>query len=1147
MKIKRLQIRNIASIEKADIDFENGLIDKVTGKPASIFLISGDTGSGKSIILDAISMALYKTTPRVANVPSKSNNSYKSTNGQDVNIFSIQQYTRIGISPKDDCFCELLFEGNDGKDYTARVTLGLKNCQAKDSDGSEIWAHRNPAWHLQQGGNVWNKDSDIKPEIAKAVGLTFEQFNRMAMLAQGQFEKFLCGEKKEREEVLEQLTNTEHFTKFGEAIRSIFGKARKEKDNAEIRLSAVTNLIGTNNVAEWQRTIKENTQKQVDLGKQIDRIDDTLKQMAVIHQNHNDRADAQAELTRLQGITDSSDYKQKLELTQRWNETEEQRQARKRLLDEMNRLPKLKVQEGTLRNSFEQLVADLKWRKERNIQLGELLQEIEARIKQQESRKELYDNAQSIESHLGYYEKFATGIANIRKSIKDDTKAKDLAEQDLDKAKAARSHAQKSVDNKQLEINKLQTKRQELGVEELQGEITTINERIQQWKLLDTDFAAMISLQGEMDELKGELNTLNTDYTNWKAEALKRKKIFDEAEQKCNETLNRYTTMSSSLEDTLNNLRNELHHLENCPLCGQKLDHAHFEKEFFSELLTPLQKEKNAARAALKEVREQLDEAKSKEAGLHASIEQKSRQIDKLKATHKELNESVMQRAEEYELDANTDLHSQIVQKQLEANTSLKELQDKQNAAESLQTDINSLQRELSVLNSALAEAIKTEENANGNYRAYDSRLTILEESLKENTEEIRKQRDILSKALTPFYPQWETQVSATHEELHAAAEKFQHDIWTYDKEGQQHKRIEELCSNIENVRQSILAQFSEWECSPMPQQSIHSDIQHAWNDLLQQVTTLATTFSSTQENILKHNTLLAEYYIRSHSNEQQLDALIAQAADVVGAKNEIDKVKANITAQNQQIENANEHIQNSLATLKLKSESELPEKVQLEEEKKQLNEQKNACLQAISEANTLWNKYKENQKELAEAQDALDKSMEKFNRWGALDSHFGGTRFRTLVQTYILRPLLNNANIYLERITDRYTLTCSEDNEQLSILVLDKYNKDEVRSVTVLSGGERFMISLALSLALSSLNRPDLNINILFIDEGFGTLDEKNLDSVMQTLETLQQIAGQHDRRVGMISHREEIMERIPTQIRVTPKGAGRSVVTVL
>jgi DNA repair exonuclease SbcCD ATPase subunit len=85
-------------------------------------------------------------------------------------------------------------------------------------------------------------------------------------------------------------------------------------------------------------------------------------------------------------------------------------------------------------------------------------------------------------------------------------------------------------------------------------------------------------------------------------------------------------------------------------------------------------------------------------------------------------------------------------------------------------------------------------------------------------------------------------------------------------------------------------------------------------------------------------------------------------------------------------------------------------------------------------------------------------------------------------------------------------------------------------------------MISLALSLALSSLNRPDMNVNILFIDEGFGTLDEKSLDSVMQTLEKLQEIAGQTNRRVGIISHREELYERIRTQIRITRHGEGRS-----
>ena len=102
------------------------------------------------------------------------------------------------------------------------------------------------------------------------------------------------------------------------------------------------------------------------------------------------------------------------------------------------------------------------------------------------------------------------------------------------------------------------------------------------------------------------------------------------------------------------------------------------------------------------------------------------------------------------------------------------------------------------------------------------------------------------------------------------------------------------------------------------------------------------------------------------------------------------------------------------------------------------------------------------------------------------------------------------------------------------------------MRSATILSGGERFMISLALSLALSSLNRSDMNVNILFIDEGFGTLDDKSLESVMMTLEKLQEIAGQSNRRVGIISHREELIERIPVQIKVKRKGETRSVIEI-
>ena len=222
----------------------------------------------------------------------------------------------------------------------------------------------------------------------------------------------------------------------------------------------------------------------------------------------------------------------------------------------------------------------------------------------------------------------------------------------------------------------------------------------------------------------------------------------------------------------------------------------------------------------------------------------------------------------------------------------------------------------------------------------------------------------------------------------------------------------------------------------------------------------------------------------------------------------------------------------------------ELPDRDQLEADQKAVGEEMMSVAKEIGSISAELSANRANLGRLQAAEKSLEKATALYQKWNLLNRYFGGTRFLTLVQTYILRPLLNNANIYLERITDRYKLTCSEENDQLSILVHDLYNKGQVRSATILSGGERFMISLALSLALSSLNHPDMNVNILFIDEGFGTLDERNLDSVMSTLEKLQEIAGESNRRVGIISHREELVERIPVKIEVKRKGEGRSIV---
>ena len=149
MKIKELHIRNIASIESADINFETDLTDSSTGLPSPIFLISGDTGVGKTVLLDGISLALYKTTPRIESVSDSKQNEYKafSNSKESIGIKSISQYTRLGISHKDECYSEVVFEGNDNINYRARLDLGLK------SSGG----YSTPKWTVKAGTDDWVK------------------------------------------------------------------------------------------------------------------------------------------------------------------------------------------------------------------------------------------------------------------------------------------------------------------------------------------------------------------------------------------------------------------------------------------------------------------------------------------------------------------------------------------------------------------------------------------------------------------------------------------------------------------------------------------------------------------------------------------------------------------------------------------------------------------------------------------------------------------------------------------------------------------------------------------------------------------------------------------------------------------------------
>lgn len=185
-----------------------------------------------------------------------------------------------------------------------------------------------------------------------------------------------------------------------------------------------------------------------------------------------------------------------------------------------------------------------------------------------------------------------------------------------------------------------------------------------------------------------------------------------------------------------------------------------------------------------------------------------------------------------------------------------------------------------------------------------------------------------------------------------------------------------------------------------------------------------------------------------------------------------------------------------------------------------------------------------ENKRKIAGQQKELEECRLRSERWAKLNELAGsadGAKFRRIAQGYTLDVLLTYANVQLHDLSRRYRL--ERVPETLALQVIDRDMCDEVRTVHSLSGGESFLVSLALALGLSSLSSNRMKVESLFIDEGFGSLDADTLRIAMDALESLRT----QGRKIGVISHVQEMTERIPVQIRVNRAGNGRSYLDIV
>ena len=279
----------------------------------------------------------------------------------------------------------------------------------------------------------------------------------------------------------------------------------------------------------------------------------------------------------------------------------------------------------------------------------------------------------------------------------------------------------------------------------------------------------------------------------------------------------------------------------------------------------------------------------------------------------------------------------------------------------------------------------------------------------------------------------------------------------------------------------------------------------------------------------------LAQHPEMNETKLSELDKFTLES--ISKTRNEIaekkDQVEKRKTTWKIESDNLNKHLKTKPEMMEEDTLTNLEKRIaDYEEEDKTINQQ-------IGALNNDLEKDEENRQKLGQRKEEENAAKKDFDKWERLNQLIGsadGKRFREIALSYVLGSLIHSANSYMRTLTDRYTLKVTPGT--FVILVEDAYQGFATRAASTISGGESFLVSLSLALALSDIGQK-LSVNTLFIDEGFGTLSGEPLQNAITTLRTLHDKSGRH---VGIISHIEELKERIPVQIQVNPDSGSSS-----
>lgn len=1124
MKLQKLTIQNIASIENATIDFEQGpLADE------SCFLICGPTGAGKTTLLDAICLALYNKTPRTNNANNERYTDRTENFGNEIGIDDVRGLMRRGT---DNAYVELYF--TDANDHPLKAIWQVERARNRGGyvRNGKIQAVK---WTLSEIDDtvLTSRKSDTEAAIRERLGLSFEQFCRTTMLAQGDFTKFLRSAESEKSAILEKLTGTEIYTEVSREIH----RAKVEKELnlrlMEERTKGIT-LLNEEQVKEIMERIGELRQENEDKEKEQESRQKILNDIAAYKEENEAYGRDVRILEEHRLLTSTEAHQAEAVLVKEWEDTTEARlwmEEKKRMENEKENYTRQErnlAEKYTFLHSGWLYFQTYKEKKEQEHQ--QLLSLIECERK----NAPLYERMPLVKSLTEQIESTLQNISNLKKEIVSlmDT----LQKQTLKKASHDKHLAQMKA-NEQIAYEMLEKARKEaiaIPLKELTEAFRQANAFIEhlkkkkEWQeteqLLENQKEQLCQLTKEETELTNSCNHLQKEWEDLM-------QIYERQQRQCNDL------------ELLAEIRPHYHIGETCPLCGEVIRQLPANSDFKS-ILVPLEETMKRKQKELLEAKTLLFGNQGKQKIYREDIRQKEIKCDKTRRT-------LEKEAEDFEQSSpdNPRFSTFSVQMSLDdAEVKKAYISQEIAKADKRQKLVDEYQQAMNKASEAVRHAEKQVNNVTESIRQTETNISMREASILTANTNLESCRKELSAHIE--LQAWDTQGVIYINALQLAAKQYSEALVKVSECEKLQLQIAEAENHMLEAQKNIETLYPYWQQAATEAHEVKG-LTHEWASLSMEVAALHSKQITLEGRLTDLSNALQAYFAKEPVDALRLNHLCTYTAtQIKSLRDKHQAQRERETALQTAINRSEENLRSICLRLEQtgfnSQETDIDEFAQINTEallavKDTLNQSHQQLGHLAQQLEEDRQKKEKQEKLFAE----VDKARKEYTQWEMLHQLFGssdGKKFRNIAQSYVLRHLLVGANHYLHQLTDRYELECHPGS--LTILIRDIEAGGVTRPTTTISGGEGFLVSLSLALGLSSLSRKALAMDTLFIDEGFGTLDSTYLTTVMDTLERLHQIGG---KKIGIISHVESLKERICTQIQVIRKNNTSSRIEVV